>query len=123
LLQERPTVYLGPGALGALEKGFGILLGARRPAWVDLLFYEPVAGLRCKGLVERRFDSRAEAEVVGIVLSPEVFKRHQDSLLRELVAGDVALTVPGKGRPQAFVNLGDEWAATRLKVSRVRGLT
>ena len=118
LIDKIPTVYLGPGALDALEVGCGLLLGAQRPGWVDVLDYKPLSGASWRKLTRRRFEDPPERDIVGIVLSKKEFERNKEALVRELVPGDVLLTLTDEGTiPQIFVHLGDQWAAARLKVT------
>ena len=128
LLEQRsPVVYLGPGAIRALEGEKGILLGAQRPGWVDLLIFESYPGAGWRELVERRFKGRVEWDVVGVVLSRSELVSRESSLVRELVPGDVVLTLPEAAEaaegPQVFVNLGDRLAPARLKLTRARPTT
>ena len=119
LITKTPLVYLGPGALGALEQQKGILLGAQRPGWVDALAFDPAPNGDWKDLIERRFRQGSALEPVGVVLSRPDFRRLGRQLFRDLVPGDVVLTVPARaGRPRAYVNRGDGLAPARLKVSR-----
>jgi hypothetical protein len=118
LIEKIPTVYLGPGALDALEVGCGLLLGAQRPGWVDVLDYKPLSGASWRELTRRRFEDPPERDIVGIVLSKKDFERVNDALIRELVPGDVLLAFTDERTiPQMFVHLGDQWVAARLKVS------
>ncbi len=114
-----PVVYLGPDAMDALEEGRGVLLGAQRPGWVDAVRFSAAPKSSWTELVERRFRSRESLQPVGIVLPNTELRRLGQALARELVPGDVVLTVPAKsGKPRAYVNRGDRLAPTRLKVSR-----
>jgi hypothetical protein len=119
LIEKIPIVYLGPGALGALKEGYGLLLGAQRPGWVDVLAYRPLPGASWRELTRRRFEDPPERDIVGIVLSEKDFERNNRALARELVPGDVLLALTDEDRiPQIFVHLGDQWAPARLRVSR-----
>jgi len=119
LIESSPVVYLGPGALGAMAEGRGILLGAQRPGWVDALCFDPAPRGKWKDLVDQRFRSRLGLEAVGIVLSPPELRRLAPTLVRELVPGDVVLTVPvRRGQSRAYVNRGDRLAPARLKITR-----
>lgn len=119
-----PVVYLGPDALEALEQGRGVLLGAQRPGWVDAVRFSAAPSGSLAELVERRFRSPCEFQPVGIVLRGSELRRFAGALVRELVPGDVVLTVPAKtanrGKPRAYVNRGDRLAPVRLRVSRSR---
>ena len=118
-IASMPVVYLGPDAMEALEEGRGVLLGAQRPGWVDALAFDPAPNGDWKDLVERRFRQGSGLEPVGIVLSRNDFRRLGRKLFRDLVPGDVVLTVPARaGRPRAYVNRGDALAPARLRVSR-----
>lgn len=119
LIEKIPTVYLGPGALDAAEGGCGLLVGAQRPGWVDVLDYLPFPGASWRELTRRRFEDPPEWDIVGIVLSKKDFERVNRALVRELVPGDVLLISAGEEAiPQIFIHLGDQWSAARLKVSR-----
>ena len=121
LIDEIPVVYLGPDALGALNRGSGVLLGAQRPGWVDALFFDAAQNGDWKALVDRRFCVVGDLEPVGIVVSRADFRRLSESLSRELVPGDVVLAIAGKkGKPAAYVNRGDALAPARLKISSVK---
>jgi hypothetical protein len=119
LIDEIPVVYLGPDALGALNRGSGVLLGAQRPGWVDALSFDAAQHGDWKTLVDRRFCGGGDLEPVGIVVSRADFRRLSESLSRELVPGDVVLAIAGgkKGKPAAYVNRGDVLALARLKIS------
>ena len=124
LIEKIPTVYLGPGALDALEVGSGLLLGAQRPGWVDVLDYKPFSGASWRELTRRRFEDPPERDIVGIVLSKKDFERSNDALIRELVPGDIVIALTEKDTiPRIFVHLGDQWAAARVKVSGHRSPT
>jgi hypothetical protein len=119
LIQKIPTVYLGPGARDALSEGCGLLLGAQRPGWVDVLAYETMSCVSWKEIARRRFDEPPERDIVGIALSKKDFERSRKALVRELVPGDVLLTLSDKDTtPQIYIHLGDRWAAARLEMSR-----
>ena len=121
LIHEIPVVYLGPGALGALNRGSGVLLGAQRPGWVDALSFDAAQNGDWKALIDRRFRLGDDLEPVGIVVSHADFRRLSKSLARELVPGDVVLAIAGKkGKPAAYVNRGDVLAPARLKISGVK---
>ena len=111
-------MYLGPGALGALDRGRGILLGAQRPGWVDAVDFHPAPNGDWKALVDSRFRLGGDLEPVGIVVPSADLRRLGATLSRELVPGDVVLAIAGKkGNPAAFVNRGDILAPARLKIS------
>ncbi len=119
LVETPPVVYLGPDALAALEKGRGILLGAQRPGWIDALVYEPIPGTNWRQVVEARFAGGGDWDVVGVVLTREELELRQKTLARDLVPGDVVLALTtGSAGARAYVNLGDRWAPTRLKITR-----
>jgi hypothetical protein len=71
-------------------------------------------------IVDRRFEDREDWDVVGIVLSNKELQRRPKALARELVPGDILLAFSDEARPQAYVNLGDQFVPTRLKISRSR---
>ena len=121
LIDEIPVVYLGPAALGALNRGSGVLLGAQRPGWVDALSFDAAPNGDWEALVERRVREGGELESVGIVVSGVDFRRLSERLSQELVPGDVVLTIAGtKGKPAAYVNRGDVLVPARLKISGVK---
>ena len=121
LIDEIPVVYLGPDALGALNRGSGVLLGAQRPGWVDALSFDAAPNGDSKALIDCRFRDGGDLEPVGVVVSDADFRRLRDGLSRELVPGDVVLAIAGKkGKPAAYVNRGDVLAPARLKISGVK---
>ena len=109
LVETVPRVYVGPGAQRALTGEKGVLLGAKRPQWVDVLEFDARPSTRWKALVELRFTGFAPWEVVGVSLSAPEFRRLGDRLLRELVPGDVLVTEDGPS-----VHLGDAWTEAKL---------
>jgi hypothetical protein len=120
-VEASPVVYLGPDALEALEKGRGVLLGAQRPGWIDALVYESIPGKNWKQVVEARFAGGGDWDVVGVVLTREELELRGKTLARDLVPGDVVIALSTKNvRARAYVNLGDQWAPARLKISRSR---
>ena len=121
LIDELPVVYLGPDALGALNRERGVLLGAQRPGWVDALSFDAAPGGDWKALVDRRFWAGGDLEPVGIVVSRVDFRRLSERLSKALAPGDVVLAIADrKGKPAAYVNRGDVLAPTRLKISGVK---
>ena len=123
IIASIPVVYLGPDAMEALEEGRGVLLGAQRPGWVDAVRFSAAPTGSWTELVERRFRSRRALQPVGIVMRGSELRRFRQALARELVPGDVVLTVPARSgrsrKPRAYVNRGDRLAPARLKVSRI----
>ncbi len=121
MIRRAPLVYLGPDALGALSGGKGLLLGSKRPDWVDVLAFERRAETRVGGLLDLRFDLKREGcDVVGIVLSHKELDQHRSKLIRELVPGDVVITSE-ETKPSerhAYVHLGGELETATLKLSR-----
>jgi hypothetical protein len=121
LIETVPVVYMGPDGLVALGGGKGLLLGSKRPDWIDVVGFERRSEERIGGLIHLRLDWKSEHyDVVGIVLSKAELKKHRSKLIRELVPGDVLL-VPEETKThknRVYVHLGDELAAARLKLSR-----
>ncbi|MFQ5791046.1 MAG: hypothetical protein ACE5JI_11300 [Acidobacteriota bacterium] len=121
VVDELPVVYLGPGALKVLEKGRGVLLGAQRPGWVDVLFFEAYPHIDWRRLVDFRFDRCGDWDAVGISLWRSELAACRQSLVRELIPGDVVLTLPkGAGEPRAHVNRGDRLSRSTLRITRYR---
>lgn len=125
VLQKVPAIYLGPNALGSLDKGRGVLRGAQRPGRVDILSFEPHSGRSRRALIDSRFAGGGDWDAVGIVLARQEVERLQLTLVSELVPGDVVLAVPEKDgdKTEAYVNLGDRLAPARLEITRARGAT
>lgn len=121
LIARAPSVYLGPDALSALSGDKGLLLGRKRPDWVDVLVFERRTEAKVNGLLGLRFDfKREDCDVVGIVISHKELDQHNNRLVRELVPGDVVI-IPEKEKPskgRAYVHLGGELKSVRLKLSR-----
>ena len=109
LVETVPRVYVGPDARRALAGDKGVLLGAKRPQWVDVLEFDAQPGTRWKALVELRFTGFPPWEVVGVSLSAPEFHKLRERLLRELVPGDVLVTEEGPS-----VHLGDAWTEAKL---------
>jgi hypothetical protein len=109
LIDKLPVVYVGPGAAPALRGAPGLLLGARRPAWVDVLDFEPCAGGGLRRLVDSRFTAHPPWDVVGLSLPAAELRKREKRLLAELVPGDVLLTERG---PR--LHTGVAWARARL---------
>ena len=110
-----PRVYVGPNAWRALAGERGVLLGARRAAWVDVLEFDPRPNAAIRRLVDLRFASAGPWDVVGLSLSSTDLAGRRDALLRDLVPGDVVLTEKG---PR--VHNGDAWVAAPLRTERRR---
>jgi len=109
LIERIPRIYVGPGAARVLEGERGVLLGAKRPEWVDVLELEARGELRLEKLVALRFAAFPPWEVVGLsLLAPELVE-WRDRLLRDLVPGDVLITEKGPS-----VHRGDGWAEAKL---------
>ena len=121
LLERAPEVYLGPGALGSLHRGSGILQGMQRPGRVDLLEFQPVVEGGYRRLIECRFMGSSEWDTVGIFLRKEELDRRRVALVKDLVPGDIVLACSERdGKPIAYVNVGDTLLPARLKVSRTK---
>lgn len=86
----------------------GILLGAKRPQWVDVVEFEP-KNARLMVLVDARFGGYPPWEVVGISMLSLEFARARERLLRELVPGDIVVT-----EKMASVHVGDAWIEANL---------
>lgn len=108
LLRRVPTVYVGPAAERSLQGESGVLLGAHRPDWVDVLEFDPRGGLPLRRLVELRFATHAR-DAVGLSLSSRELRRSGARLLSELVPGDVVITESG-----ARVHTGSRWVQAKL---------
>ena len=113
LLRHAPKVYVGPGAEGALRGERCVLLGARRPRWVDVLELGPCGGASLTSLVDSRFQSFGSWEAVGVSLRGREGARHKAQLLSALVPGDVLLS---SGTP--LVHMGDRWERAALVCER-----
>jgi hypothetical protein len=108
-LEKLPVVYLGPRASLALRGAPGVLLGARRPAWIDVLEFEPCTGGGLRRLVASRFQAHPPWDVVGLSLPAAELQKRGKRLLNELVPGDVLLTERG---PR--LHSGVAWVRARL---------
>jgi hypothetical protein len=108
-IERLPVVYVGPQASPALRGAPGLLLGARRPAWVDVLEFEPCAGRGLRSLVDSRFTAHPPWDVVGVSLPAAELQKRGKRLLTELVPGDVLLTERG---PR--LHSGVAWVPARL---------
>jgi hypothetical protein len=95
LVATPPLVYVGPGAEPALRGERGILLGSRRPAWVDVVELDRRPGSKLVTLVDLRFAASFPWDVVGLSLPDAELRRREALLLRELVPGDVLVTERG----------------------------
>ncbi len=104
-----PRVYVGPNAERSLRGERGILLGSRRPAWVDVLEFDPRPDVGIQRLVDLRFSGGGPWDVVGLSLSSADLARRLEPLLEDLVPGDVVLTESG---PR--FHTGAAWAETSL---------
>lgn len=110
LIEKPPRVYVGPGALEALGGMWGLLLGAKRSEWIDVLELAPRPVSRWSALADCRLESTGFPwTIVGVSLPALELERHERALLRELVPGDVVTTERG-----AQVHLGDAWAEARV---------
>jgi hypothetical protein len=109
MLDRVPRVYVGPNARRALTGEKGLLLGAKRPQWVDVLQFEPRTETSWNALVELRFSAFPPWEVVGLSLPSPEFHELGERLLRGLVPGDVLVTENGPS-----VHLGDAWTDAKL---------
>jgi hypothetical protein len=72
-----------------------VLLGARRPAWIDVLEFDPRPDLAIARLVALRFEAASPWDVVGLSFGSRDLAGRLESLLRDLVPGDVILTEKG----------------------------
>ena len=104
-----PRVYVGPNAQRALEGERGLLFGARRTAWIDVLEFDPRPGAAVPRLVDLRFSAAGPWDVVGLSLSSSELAFSRESLLDDLVPGDVLLTERG-----ALLHDGAGWRKARL---------
>ena len=110
LLERVPRVYIGPDAECALLGQRGVLLGAKRPEWIDVLALDAqVSGGGWSMLVARRYEAPRQWEAVGLSLPYVEFQKHRARWLRELVPGDAVITENG-----ILVHLGDVWGSATL---------
>ena len=116
LIERSPRVYVGPGAERALRGERGVLLGSRRPQWVDVLEFDPRPDSGWERLVDLRFSPQAPWDAVGLSLPLAELRRRANKLLRELVPGDVLLTERG---PR--VHSGVAWIEAKLLRERTKG--
>jgi hypothetical protein len=115
LLARPPRVYVGPNAWRALAGERGVLLGARRAAWVDVVEFDPRPNAGIRRLVDLRFAASRPWDVVGLSLSSADLAVRRNALLEDLVPGDVVLTEKG---PR--VHNGAAWVAAPLRTERRR---
>ena len=113
-----PRVYVGPNAQRALEGERGLLFGARRTAWIDVLEFDPRPGAAVPRLVDLRFALEGPWDVVGLSFSSSELAFARESLLEDLVPGDVLLTERG-----ALLHDGARWRRAPLVRERVRAGT
>lgn len=113
LLTCAPKVYVGPRAERALQGERGVLLGAQRPGWIDVLEIDTGGGTSLGSLVDHRFWAFGSWDRVGLSLSAREVERHWRRLLTELVPGDVLLS---GGAP--LVHMGDRWEHAPLVCER-----
>jgi hypothetical protein len=109
VLASPSRVYVAPDAKSALEGRWGVLQGMKRPLWVEVLDFSPCSRPRLADVALLRFGQDAVWPIVGLSLPEVDWSRRAESLLRELVPGDVVMTEKG-----ARVHLGDVWADTRV---------
>lgn len=100
---------MGPNAARALRGERGVLLGARRHAWIDVLEFDPRPQMAVGRLVALRFEAADPWDVVGLSLGSRDLSAKLESLLRDLVPGDVILTEKG-----ARVHDGAAWIEAPL---------
>jgi len=106
---------VGPNAEGSLRGERGILLGSRRPAWVDVLEFYPRPDVGIRRLVDLRFADAGPWDVVGLSLSSSDLARRLEPLLEGLVPGDVVITEAGPS-----VHTGAGWVTTSLRTESRR---
>jgi hypothetical protein len=95
-----------------------VLLGSRRGTWVDVFEFDPRPGVGIRRLVDLRFSDGGPWDVVGLSLSSSDLRLRLESLLRELVPGDVVMTEKG---PR--VHSGTAWVEAPLLMERRRSST
>jgi hypothetical protein len=110
-----PRVYVGPNAERSLEGEKGVLLGSRRAAWVDVLEFDPRPNVAIPRLVDLRFSRPGPWDIVGLSLSSSELAERGESLLGDLVPGDVVLTERGP-----LFHDGDRWRKAPLLRERAR---
>lgn len=113
LLAKPPRVYVGPNAARSLGGERGVLLGAHRADWVDVLEFDPRPGTDIRRLVDLRFEGAGPWDVVGLSLSSSDLLGRRQALLRDLVPGDVVVTEKG-----AKVHSGAAWMEAPLLTER-----
>ena len=109
LIEKVPQVYIGPDAVRALSGERGVLLGAQRPEWIDVLAVDAQTGSAWTALVARRYDAPEQWAAVGLSLPFAEFEKHRARWLKELVPGDVVVT-----EKEIAVHLGDTWRSAKL---------
>jgi hypothetical protein len=67
----------------------------RRAAWIDVLEFDPRPGVGIPRLIDLRFSRPGPWDIVGLSLSSRELAARRDSLLVDLVPGDVVLTENG----------------------------
>ncbi|MGH9321807.1 MAG: hypothetical protein ACRD21_22520 [Vicinamibacteria bacterium] len=117
LVPKAPRVYVGPNAERSLRGERGVLLGARRYAWVDVFEFDPRPRAPLRRLVDLRFSDSGPWDVVGLSLSTSDLKRSEAHLLRDLVPGDVLLTENGPRVHTGAAFVKTKLAAERKKIS------
>ncbi len=86
---------MGPNAVRSLGGERGVLFGTRRAAWIDILEFDPRPGVGIPRLVDLRFSQAGPWDIVGLSLSSLELAARRESLLVDLVPGDVVLTENG----------------------------
>jgi hypothetical protein len=100
---------VGPDAHRALEGKRGLLFGARRTAWVDVFEFDSRPDSTLPRLVDLRFSIEGSWDVVGLSLSSSDLAGARETLLDDLVPGDVLLTERGP-----LVHDGARWRKAPL---------
>lgn len=111
---QSPVVALGPETDVVRDGCFGVLLGVRRAAWIDVVRVRPVAGEGgLSSAIDARFEAHTPWDAVGVALPHAATRGKTRVLLEALVPGDVLAT-----EREVRFHAGDRFARARLDPSR-----